>query len=417
MLILVTITTYLILGFKNKEKQQKINDINKRHEEEKSLIFKEVDLLNRLKSDLTSENSYLINNIELIKEDKIKLENEFKLIKEDRDNILSINENVILKIKSESIFLPSVVSWMDKIQETIDTRDSDWLISKKQPAIKAHEAVKQAKKEAREWRRKAQALESQINLYEAQVPWIVESIDYSLDEINEGLRIAESEKLSTKTGDDPARIYIAASEWEGLSPLRRSEISLERYFETRQKSAWLAGVMYERFVGHMMEMDGFSVIYHGAINGVNDLGIDLIGEKEGLYKIVQCKRLSPIKGIPVRENVVAQIYGASLVFAQRKNIPFKKIRPTIVTSYDLSVEAREFASILKVEYFEMVELQKYPCIKCNIAKNGEKIYHLPFDQQYDSVKINKKDGDMYVMNPEEAEAAGFRRAYRWSGSK
>ncbi len=51
-------------------------------------------------------------------------------------------------------------------------------------------------------------------------------------------------------------------------------------------------------------------------------------------------------------------------------------------------------------------------VKCNIAANGERIYHLPMDQQYDRVVIAKK-GECYVRTVAEAERLGFRRAKRW----
>ena len=52
-------------------------------------------------------------------------------------------------------------------------------------------------------------------------------------------------------------------------------------------------------------------------------------------------------------------------------------------------------------------------IKCNINRTTkEKIYHLPFDQQYDNVKIDDV-GEFFAMTVQEAEDAGFRRAKRW----
>ena len=53
-------------------------------------------------------------------------------------------------------------------------------------------------------------------------------------------------------------------------------------------------------------------------------------------------------------------------------------------------------------------------IKCNNAHNGEKIYHLPFDQQYDKIKI--RENDLYVQTVIEAEELGYRRAKRWVAS-
>jgi hypothetical protein len=53
-------------------------------------------------------------------------------------------------------------------------------------------------------------------------------------------------------------------------------------------------------------------------------------------------------------------------------------------------------------------------VKCNISgRDGEKIYHLPFDQQYDRTKIGHRPGEKYVYSVAEAERDGFRRAWKW----
>jgi hypothetical protein len=57
----------------------------------------------------------------------------------------------------------------------------------------------------------------------------------------------------------------------------------------------------------------------------------------------------------------------------------------------------------------------YSMIKCNV--NGkDRIYHLPFDQQYDRVRIGTVPGECYAQRTEEAERLGFRRAKRWLGA-
>ena len=84
-----------------------------------------------------------------------------------------------------------------------------------------------------------------------------------------------------------------------------------------------------------------------------------------------------------------------------------------VTSTTLSETAAEFASSLNISVAENKSLGDYPIIKCNINRStGEKIYHLPFDQQYDRVKITGKS-ECYAMTIAEAEAKGFRRAKKW----
>ena len=70
--------------------------------------------------------------------------------------------------------------------------------------------------------------------------------------------------------------------------------------------------------------------------------------------------------------------------------------------------------MLGVKVLENVMLKPYPSIKCNISrKTGEKIYHLPFDQQYDNTVVEEERNECYVQTVKEAEELGFRHAFRW----
>jgi hypothetical protein len=73
--------------------------------------------------------------------------------------------------------------------------------------------------------------------------------------------------------------------------------------------------------------------------------------------------------------------------------------------------------MLGVKIIEKFPIRPYPVIKCNVSlRDRTKIYHLPFDQQYDRTLIEFKD-ECYVETVAEAEALGFRRAFRWRGNK
>ena len=76
------------------------------------------------------------------------------------------------------------------------------------------------------------------------------------------------------------------------------------------------------------------------------------------------------------------------------------------------------ADYLNIKYKENNPLEEFPRIKCNINyRDGiqTKIYHLPFDQQYDATKIDQP-GEFYAMTVKDAEDAGFRRAFKWFGA-
>ncbi len=239
-----------------------------------------------------------ISHLEPLLKAKIKSQEEFNRITNDRDKLEEFNNEVLSKIKAECALLPSVINWLDKIQEMMDNRNSAYLLEKKNPAPKAYEAVRAAKEESRTWTKKALTLQNCINLYEAQAPWLTESLDYTVEDVIEGLRVMEQESHELLKYEDPVQRYITSSEWHSLSPTERNQIALDRYFEYRQKSAWLAGIAYERYIGYLYEKQGFKVEYQGATLGLDDLGIDLICHNKEKTLLIQCKRLSKSKKYP-----------------------------------------------------------------------------------------------------------------------
>jgi hypothetical protein len=95
-----------------------------------------------------------------------------------------------------------------------------------------------------------------------------------------------------------------------------------------------------------------------------------------------------------------------------------EIGGVFVTSTSLSDVAREFAVELGIQVRENFPLEEYPSIKCNVSKRtGEKIYHLPMDQQYDRTVIEEERNECYVRTVADAEELGFRRAWRWRGEQ
>ena len=74
--------------------------------------------------------------------------------------------------------------------------------------------------------------------------------------------------------------------------------------------------------------------------------------------------------------------------------------PVFITTTELSDMAKEFAKQLGCKVMK-IPMGDYPMIKCNI-NNGEKIYHLPFDQQYHRTEITK-EGEFYAMTVKEAQ--------------
>jgi hypothetical protein len=138
-----------------------------------------------------------------------------------------------------------------------------------------------------------------------------------------------------------------------------------------------------------------------------------LAERNGEIEVIQCKRWATTKTI--HEKHIFQLLGT--VLAARLEQPDKIVRGTFTTTTTLSDRAREFARLLDIRVEENEPLADYPRIKCNISRAGERIYHLPFDQQYDTTVIEPERGECFVATVAEAEALGFRRAWRWKAAQ
>ncbi len=358
-----------------------------------------------------AENNYK-ETIDKLNEMDLKLNDTTRKFEE----LSGIYDQTLADLYNDSVLLPSLARWAKALQKIKDDGVVNYLKTKKHPAMKGAEVAQLAKREARERKKELDIALNRVDLYESLAPWLIEHTEVSLHDLLESIREDIKQQDIYKRDEDPASLYVLKSEWLELSETNRNQLALDRYCNPRRKrSPWSAGIEYERYVGYLFERKGYQVEYQGALRGKEDLGIDLICQNNSRIYIVQCKRLSAVKQLPVRENVVAQVYGSARFYQMDKDTE-KTVFPMIVTSYELSGEAKRFAEYLGVQFNENRAIKSYPMIKCNISRrDGEKIYHLPIDQQYDRVIINDVDGEFYAKTVIEAEGKGFRRAFRWKG--
>lgn len=211
---------------------------------------------------------------------------------------------------------------------------------------------------------------------------------------------------------DKTRDWLSKEEYQTLSTTERNQLALDRYISSHSKTKWQIGRDYELYIGHRFEKAGYTVDYFGSYMGLEDLGRDLIVKKDGRTIIIQCKYWSKDKTI--HEKHITQLYGTVISYCIENSEDFAKVKGGLVTNTTLSDVAIKMANHLGIIVKTGIEKDKYPCIKCNIGKYGEKIYHLPFDQQYDVTKINSP-GEFYATTVAEAEAKGFRRAMKYYG--
>ena len=333
-------------------------------------------------------------------------------------------------IDEKSKSFPWLLAAKIEYGDVIALRDASLLARKKHPAIKASEEVGRYRSKARE----LEILNHRLAYRERYLGKLFPRLNDFLDEdISELLDAADQVEYSTDEtlgSGDPALQYLNSVEYQKLNESDRNQLALDRYLNTR-KTKWQIGREFERYVGHLLEEDNYNVSYEGAIEGFSDLGRDLIASKKGETLIVQCKFWREDRTI--HEKHIYQLYGTFCDFVISNNLQsvapqgqlfgerdaLQNTKPVFWTTGTLSDRAKLAGKLLGVEVrnHPMAKLD-YPRIKCNISqRDGSKIYHMPFDQQYDRIRIEKSKGESFERTCKRAEELGFRRAWKWKGSQ
>lgn len=351
--------------------------------------------------------------------EELKKQLEIKAAEDQR--ILRIKENYVEGLRQEFLaghlrgrkWLANFIAEADKAKDELIEFH---LLDKKSPAVRGAEEVAKARSERRAWKERAKFLEYQLASYKEYFPFLEEYEEILLDE---AIPLSQNgANLEAVESADPVLLYVPKAEYDKLSPTDRNQLALDRYLKRSLNRAAI-GRFYERYLGYLYEQDGWKVEYHGIVEGHEDLGRDLICKKGNQVVIVQAKCWASEKLI--HEKHVFQLFGTTQLYlmnAQQNDLFNANVSAVFVTTTTLSPVARKAAQWLKIEIKERFAIDKaYPMIKCNINQSSkEKIYHLPFDQQYDRTKITPEFGEFYATTVAEAEHRGFRRAFRHFGN-
>ncbi len=314
--------------------------------------------------------------------------------------------------KERQIGFPWLAKAYEEFFKLQDRSIIDFLQYKKHSAVSAAAVVKEQSRLRREAEKEKKIAQYLVEYYENIAPFLIdlkEEVDIATEQERELLKEYSEEEL-----EDAITQFLSKEEYRKLPSVQRNQMALDRFWK-RPKSKWLIGRIYERYIGYLYEQEGYDVEYVGIFKGFEDLGRDLICQKGKDFIVIQCKNWSQFRTI--YEKHIFQFFGT--VFQYKDENPDKKVQAIFYTSTQLSDLACRFAKELKIDLKENFKMNKeYPAIKCNVSRvDGSKIYHLPFDQQYDKTKVEKSRGEFYCATVKETEEAGFRRAFRYKGSK
>lgn len=310
-------------------------------------------------------------------------------------------EELEATIKEKQAAYPRIAGLIADLNTLHYEAAADHLMYKKRPAWK--EAMR-----IRDLKQKTRAIVKEKKIVEYKLAYIEKLFPNINDIFDEGFDEQTDFELETEESTDRVRLFLTPEEYSKLSTAEKNQLALDRYLEGR-KSKWQIGRDYEMYIGNKLEELGYRVEYTGIIENLEDMGRDLIATKDKETYIMQCKNWSQEKTI--HEKHIFQLYG-TVVLWKLEN-PFFDVKGVFVTTTKLSEKAKAVANELDIEIRENIPIGEFPRVKCNINRaNGEKIYHLPFDQKYDNTVIKKERGERYAFTVKEAETLGFRRAWK-----
>lgn len=354
---------------------------------------------------------------------KPKLDNLESLIKKHNEEFQKEREDIDKIVKQRSMGFPWLAEVFADYYSLIDIQRVDYLTRKSHPAYSSAEVVREIKKEKRELVKSNKITSYKINYYEKLFPWLQELI---AENEEEEIPVGAYDNDTEDNKEDRVKDFLTPEEYAKLPSVERNQKALDRYLKNRNKSKWAIGRDYEMYVGYLYEQQGYSVEYKGIIDGFEDLGRDIIATKNDEVCIIQCKYWAHYKEI--HEKHVFQLFGTTMEYWIKnfntgkkpktftefaKFLNEDKLRPIFFTSTAMSDKAKEMANALSIEIIENKAIGDFPRIKCNISgRDGEKIYHLPFDQQYDRTIIEKHKNEFCAFTVKQAEESGFRRAFK-----
>ena len=363
-------------------------------------------------------------------EKKAEVQKEIDKLNETRKAFHEKKEFLYQFLSSKISDFPIVASVIADYEEARDHCIAESLERKKRPA-------KSAAEERRSFRAEKRALIQENKAYKWELEYIRNLLPWLADLEDEPIEPTTSYENPYYKDSDAAGYWLTPEEYQKLPDTEKYQRALDRYKKRKKTNAEI-GRDYERYIGYLYEKDGYTVTYYGIERGLDDLGRDLICIKGDKVHIVQCKCWSNKKKKVIREKHLNQLYGTVVAYKVARsmgitiddlakitsdelqimgqgNLDLYSITPVFCSTVPFSPTALAFAKILDIRC-RVKPLDDYPMIKCNISRTGERIYHLPFDQQYDKTIITPVDGECYAWTVEEAEKKKFRRAKRWKGN-
>ena len=176
-----------------------------------------------------------------------------KALDKDLERNKKLREGVEQMAKERQIGFPWLAKAYDELFHLEESRTVKRLRTKLRPAPKAADKVREQSRLRREAQKRLKVAQYLVEYYENIAPFLIdlkEEVDIATDEERGVL-----EDYSEEERRDETTRYLTKEEYRKLPSVERNQMALDRFWK-RQKSKWLIGRMYERYVGYLYEEKG-----------------------------------------------------------------------------------------------------------------------------------------------------------------
>src|SRR3990172_4505778 len=198
----------------------------------------------------------------------------------------------------------------------------------------AEEELGRLQVERRQLKDRLKFLEFQLASYKEYFPFLE---DYDNTILDEAVQLDGSDIAPSSLGPSyPSLNFLSHDEYSRLDSVARDQLALDRYLRNGLSPA-AVGALYDRFIGHLYERDGWEVRYQPVAPGVKGLAQDLICSKDDVIHVVHAKCWAPDKLI--HQKHILQLFGTvqwlTIKLSEDQLFP-PKIVPRFITTARLS---------------------------------------------------------------------------------
>ena len=175
------------------------------------------------------------------------------LEKEYKQKDIKLRENVKKIAQDNTQNAPWLAERYADYFETIDNKIEEYLIYKKNPAVKASEVVSTIKKEKEELLKQNKLLQYQLSFLKFEFPMLEDAIQLDAKDLQDAIdRITNNEEI--KDDYEILTPYLSPEEYQKLSSTEKYQLALDRYMSKKKKSLWEIGISYERYISYIYEI-------------------------------------------------------------------------------------------------------------------------------------------------------------------